>query len=262
MTVKDIINNNKDIPRNKLNMLISYFFPQEKEELTDEDTKFILNKIEELRASKPIQYVIGNVDFYGNIINVNENVLIPRFETEGLIEELITLLKQRFTKKIDILDIGTGSGCIAITLKKKIDCNMDAVDISSSALSVAKENALENDVKINFFESDMLSNVTKKFDCIVSNPPYISYDEEIEDKVKNNEPNIALYASENGLFYYKEILKNAKKHLNEKSIIAFEIGFKQGKELTDIAKSYFPNANIILKKDLSLKDRYLFIINE
>ena len=218
--------------------------------------------LEKLNKGIPVQYIVGNVDFYGNILKVNENVLIPRFETEQLVEKTIDYINEFFDKKVDIVDIGTGSGCIAITLKKNIDCNMDAVDISKDALTVAEENAKNLDAYISFYESDLLSNLNKKYDVIVSNPPYISYDEKIDDIVKENEPHIALYASNNGLKCYEEILENASNYLNKRSLIAFEIGYKQGNEIKKLAKKYFPNAKIKLEKDLQDKDRFVFIFNE
>ena len=219
--------------------------------------------LEQLNKGIPVQYIVGNVDFYGNIIEVNENVLIPRFETEELVSKLIDYIHEYFDKKIDIVDIGTGSGCIALTLKKQLDCNMTAVDISAKALEVSKKNAINNDVDIDFIEGDMLTPLTKKYDCIVSNPPYISYDEEIMDVVKNNEPHIALYADNDGLYYYEEILKNAKEYLNKKSIIAFEIGYTQGKRIKELKDKYLPNAIFKLERDMQGKDRFVFIfINE
>lgn len=218
--------------------------------------------LEKLKQNIPVQYIVGNVNFYGNIINVNENVLIPRFETELLTEKTINYCKKILDKKIKVLDIGCGSGAISIALKKNLNCVVDATDISLKALDVAKENAKLNHVDINFYQSDMLKNVDKKFDLIISNPPYISYDEEVEDIVKNNEPNIALYADDNGLKFYKEILKNATKNLNFPSIIAFEIGATQSEEITHIAKKYFPNSKIFTEKDYTKRDRFLFVINE
>jgi arabinogalactan oligomer/maltooligosaccharide transport system permease protein len=130
---------------------------------------------------------VGDVDFYGNIIKVDKRVLIPRFETEGLVEIALSYLTNT---NIDVVDLGTGSGCIPITLKKKLpNINIDAVDISKDALTLAKENAELNNVNINFIEGDMLKPLNKKYDCIISNPPYIPYDEEVMDIVKNNEPN-------------------------------------------------------------------------
>ena len=145
--------------------------------------------LKRLENGEPVQYIVGDVDFYGNTIKVDKRVLIPRFETEGLVEIALSYLKDGDS----IIDLGTGSGCIAITLKKKLpNSNIDAVDISNDALTLAKDNAKLNNVDINFYQGDMLC-TNKKYDCIISNPPYIPYDEEVMDIVKNNEPNNALY---------------------------------------------------------------------
>ena len=218
--------------------------------------------IKKLESGVPVQYIVGHVDFYGNILKVNENVLIPRFETELLVEKTIKYIKQYFNKKVSIVDLGTGSGCIAITLKKELECEVDAVDISIDALNVARDNAKENNISINFILGDMLNNLDKKYDVIISNPPYIRYDEEIMDIVKNNEPNIALYAEDNGLYFYKDIIKNAKKNLKRKSIIAFEIGMEQGNVIKEYAHMYFPKSKILIEKDYNDRDRFIFIINE
>ena len=138
---------------------------------------------------------------------------------------------------------------------------MDAVDISNDALIVAKNNAKLNNVDINFYLGDIVSPLNKKYDLIISNPPYISYEEEIMDLVKNNEPHSALYADDNGLYFYKEILSNAHNYLKEKSLIAFEIGYMQGNDIVNIAKKYFPNSLIKLEQDLQNKDRFIFIFN-
>ena len=190
---------------------------------------------------------------------VNENVLIPRFETELLVEKVIHYIEKYFDKKIDILDIGTGSGCIAITLKKEVNANIDAIDISEEALEVAKENAKLNDVDIYFTQGDLFSNISKKYDVIISNPPYLSKDEEVMDIVKNNEPHIALYADNNGLKIYERIFRDVKNYINRRSIIAFEIGYTQEKELEKLCKKTFPQDKYIFEKDLSGKTRYLFI---
>ena len=222
----------------------------------------IENALMELKKGRPVQYIVGSTSFYGNLIKVNENVLIPRFETEELVEKTINYIRKIFDSKISILDIGTGSGCIAITLKKEIDCEVDAADISDKALEVAKENAKINNVDIRFINSNLFDNIDRKYDVIISNPPYIAYDEKIMDIVKNNEPHLALYADNNGLYFYEEIIKDAKKYLNKKSIIAFEIGYLQGEKIKNIALNYFPNSEIIISKDLSNKDRFVFIINK
>lgn len=217
--------------------------------------------IELLNKGIPVQYIVGNVDFYGYNFKVNENVLIPRFETEELVEKTIKYINKYLDKKVDILDLGTGSGCIAITLKKELDCNVDAVDISPKALEIAKLNAKNNNVDITFYQGDMLNPINKKYDVIISNPPYIAYNEEIMEIVKNNEPHTALYAEDNGLKYYKDIISNANKYLKEKSIIAFEIGEKQGKLILEYAKNYFKDSIITVEKDMQNRDRFVFIIN-
>ena len=215
----------------------------------------IEDAIKRLDKGEPVQYIVGDVDFYGNTIKVDKRVLIPRFETEGLCE----LAKEYLKDSIDCIDLGTGSGCIAITLKKmNINVNMDAVDISSDSLNLARENAAINDVEINFIQNDMLNNINKKYDLIISNPPYIRYDEEIMDIVKNNEPNIALYADNEGLYFYEEILKNAKKNLKEEYVILFEMGYDQGDKIKSIAHKYL-DCNVEIKKDLQGFDRYVII---
>ena len=214
-----------------------------------------------LEKGIPVQYIVGNVNFYGNTINVNENVLIPRFETELLVEKTIKLINKYFDKKIDILDIGTGSGCIAITLNKEISSNVDAVDISEAALKVARENNKINNTNVNFYHSDVFSNVNNKYDVIISNPPYIAYEEEIMDIVYNNEPHIALFADNNGFYFYDKILKECKKNLNDKFLIAFEIGDKQGLLIEKIANEYLTDVVVVIEKDYSDRDRFVFIGN-
>ncbi len=212
--------------------------------------------IKKLNQGIPVQYIIGNVDFYNSIIEVNENVLIPRFETEELVDRTIKRLKNKTNLKI--ADLGTGSGCIAISLAKNLNCKIDAVDISLKALEVAKKNAINNNVNINFYQGDMLKPLKDKYDCIISNPPYIAYNEEIMDIVKNNEPHIALYANNDGLEFYESIIKNCHNYLNKNALIAFEIGYKQGKKIKELALNYL-NCKVTIEKDLSDKERYVFI---
>ena len=216
--------------------------------------------LKELKEGKPVQYIVGNVDFYDVNLLVNENVLIPRFETETLVEKTINYAKE-LTEPLDILDIGTGSGAIAITLAKHLSCHVLATDISKEALEIAKINSKRNNVQIEFKQSDILKNVQGKFDIIISNPPYMAKDEVIDDLVKDNEPHLALYAEEDGLYFYRNILENVKPFLKEKSLIAFEIGMTQSAAITKIAQNYLPHAKIITEKDLTGKDRYIFIFN-
>ena len=219
--------------------------------------------LQRLENGEPPQYIVGDVNFYGNTIKVNKNVLIPRRETEELVEKTLDLINKTFTKDISILDIGTGSGCIPITIKKILrNAKVDAIDISNEALEVAVDNSRLNNTNINFFQSDIFSNVKDKYDVIISNPPYIRKDEAIMDIVKNNEPHIALYAEDNGLYFYKQILKEANYYLNKESIIAFEIGEEQAEDIINIAKEYFPNSLIYKEQDLTRLDRFIFVINK
>lgn len=230
-----------------------------KKYLKDKDME---TAIKELESGIPVQYIVGNVDFYVNTFKVNKNTLIPRFETELLVEKTIKYINKYFNNEIKILDIGTGSGCIAITLNKLLDNSMvTAVDISKDALDVARENNKINNTDVNFIESDVFSNINDKYDVIISNPPYISYDEDIMDVVYNNEPHMALYADDNGLYFYDKILRECRKYLNDRFLIAFEIGYKQGNDILNIINKYFDNVNISLEKDYSGRDRFIFIWN-
>lgn len=218
--------------------------------------------IKELESGIPVQYIVGNVDFYGYTFKVNKNTLIPRFETELLVEKTIKYINKYFNNEIKILDIGTGSGCIAITLNKLLDnSRVTAVDISKNALDVARENNKINNTDVNFIESDVFSNINDKYDVIISNPPYISYDEDIMDVVYNNEPHMALYADDNGLYFYDKILRECRKYLNDRFLIAFEIGYKQGNDIINIINKYFDNVNISLEKDYNGRDRFIFVWN-
>ena len=222
----------------------------------------ITDAIKRLEEGEPVQYIVGNVDFYGYELNVNKNVLIPRRETEELVEEVIKRSKN-FDSPV-IIDVGTGSGAIAIALSKELNCHVYASDISSDALGVAKENAEKTNSNITLYQGNMLEPYIKndiKVDIIVSNPPYIKENEEIEDVVKNNEPSIALYAKNNGLEYYESIFKNASKILKDKYLIALEIGQTQGEDVKKIALTYLNNVKVEIKKDLSLKNRMVFVYN-
>lgn len=214
-----------------------------------------------LLKGEAVQYIIGNVDFYGYEFKVNSNTLIPRFETELLVEKSVNYINNFFEDRVSILDIGTGSGCIAIALNKLVNSMVTAVDISNDALDVAKENNVINNTDVNFIVSDVFSNVNDKYDVIISNPPYISYDEDIMDVVYNNEPHMALYADDNGLYFYDKILRECRKYLNDRFLIAFEIGYKQGNDILNIINKYFDNVNISLEKDYSGRDRFIFIWN-
>jgi len=218
--------------------------------------------LEKLQTGYPVQYIIGNVEFYGNIINVDENVLIPRFETEYLVEDVIKYINEYGFIKPSVLDIGTGSGCIAIAIKRNIECDVTALDISQKALKIAAENAQKNNVVITFFNIDINDyTLNDRFDVIISNPPYVPYNSSVDEKIKY-EPEMAIYADDNGLYFYKVILEKSQNMLKYPGIIAFEIGNNQAEEIVNLAKGYYPNAKIIAKKDLNHFDRYIYIIND
>ena len=232
-----------------------------KKYMNPEDLEEGLKKLDD---GEPVQYIVGHVDFYGNHILVNNKVLIPRFETEQLIEKVSKLVSAKFgNRKIRILDIGTGSGCIAITLKKLFkDAIVDAIDISEDALEVAKENAKLNEVDVNFIQSDLFDNIENKYDVIISNPPYISSDEEIMTVVYKNEPHIALYASNRGLAIYEIIIRDVKDYLNSDFVIAFEIGETQGEEIKRYLDNSLNNIKVNIEKDYQKLDRFIIVENE
>lgn len=235
-----------------------------KRTLTDLDIKLLKEKypnnfeeqIEKVKNGFPIQYLIGNVDFLNVTINVNEHVLIPRFETEYLVEKVLKKVESYKDEKLNLLDICTGSGCIAIAMTKNTNFNCYGIDISEYALNVALENAKNNNVNVQYEQFDILNdNLSNDYDIIISNPPYISKEENV-DKSVLYEPQIALYAEEKGLIFYKKILEQIKK---QPKLIAFEIGETQGNDVYNLVSKKFPNAKITLEQDLSGKDRYIFI---
>lgn len=233
-------------------------------EVDSDIEKLYKSSLEALKENKPIQYVIGNVNFYGLKFIVNKNVLIPRFETEELVEQVVEYTKDLNKDKIKILDLGCGSGAIGLTLKSILkDSEVTLTDISKEALEVAKLNANNLNLDVTFIESDWFSNVKlEQYDIIVSNPPYIRTDEEIEEIVKNNEPSLALYGGVDGLDCYRKILANIKLYLNNKFLIAFEIGESQEEEIYDIVNKYLKDIEITCKKDLYGRNRMIFVRNK
>ena len=227
-------------------------------EISDVQLNAIIEITDRRKKHEPLQYILGETEFYGYKIKVSNSVLIPRPETELLVERIIN-----DEKKINsILDIGTGSGAIVIALAKNMDyMKIDAVDISESALKIAQQNADLNDIEINFFQSDIFENVIGKYDIIISNPPYISQKEyeQLPKEIKDHEPKSALQAKNDGLFFYEKILRNAKEHLTESGKIYFEIGYDQAEKITEIAKEN-EFSNIQVFKDLNGFDRIMRII--
>lgn len=230
------------------------------EEVPEEKVELLKKEIKALEENIPLQYVLGHINFYGNDFYIDERVLIPRFETEELVENTIKYINKYFPEPVDIIDLGTGSGVIGLTLEKKVSTkSVDLIDISKEALEVTHINCEKLSSKANIIESDMFSSVEKKYDVIISNPPYIKTEEEIESIVKENEPHIALYAGPNGLDCYQKILENIKYHMKERCLIAFEIGYTQKEDLKQLISKYLPTSKVEVKKDLSGKDRMIFI---
>lgn len=215
-----------------------------------------------LEKDYPVQYIIGYVDFYGLKINVNEFTLIPRYETEYLIELTLKEIKKMNLANPKILDLCTGSGAIGLTLKSLLPSSeVTLSDISKDALMVANKNKNELNLDVNIIESDLFKNISGKFDIIISNPPYVMTNETLPKDVLY-EPHLALYSGPKGIDHIEEIFKNIKSHLNNKYLIALEINEKSEPDITNLIKTYFEkNINYKFMKDLAGKTRYLFITN-
>lgn len=215
-----------------------------------------------LEKDYPVQYIIGYVDFYGLKINVNEFTLIPRYETEYLIELTLKEIKKLNLANPKILDLCTGSGAIGLTLKSLLPSSeVTLSDISKDALMVANKNKNELNLDVNIIESDLFKNIPGKFDVIISNPPYVMTNEPLPKDVLY-EPHLALYSGPKGIDHIEEIFKNIKSHLNNKYLIALEINEKSETDIINLIKTYFEkNINYKFMKDLAGKTRYLFITN-
>lgn len=226
------------------------------------EEKILIDDLNEyLYEEVPPQYVIGYTYFYGRKFFVNSDVLIPRYDTEVVVEKTLEIIDNK-KAKLKVLDVGTGSGCIAITLQKECPkLIVDAVDISLDALEVASKNAHINNVKVNFYQSDLLSKVTGKFDILISNPPYISETDEVDNIVSTKEPSIALFAEDDGMIYYKKILEESSRILKNKNKIIFEIAYNKKDKIISLVKKYYPNALIKIEKDLAGNDRVAIIEN-
>ena len=221
----------------------------------------VIAKIDE---GYPIAYLIGDVSFYGYPFKVHENVLIPRFETETLIEKTIKLIKSLNLENSNLIDLGTGSGVIAITLKKEISSlNITAIDKSKEALKVAIENSKLNNVNVDFQNQDIFNyELPENISIVISNHHYIEEDSNYNQNVLY-EPKEAIFVSNiNPLIYYEQILKIAKKQITKKHLIAFEIDEDHKEDMHKLCKKYFPSDNIVIEKDLAGKTRYAFIYSE
>jgi release factor glutamine methyltransferase len=228
--------------------------------LSDTKLEFLSDALARLKKQEPVQYILGKTEFYGLPFKVTPDTLIPRPETEELVDWISSEIdKESLTKEINILDIGTGTGCIAISLAKNLaNVNVFAMDVSEKALKVAQYNAKKNKVTIEFLEKDVLQleKLSTQFDIIVSNPPYVRILEknEINPNVLENEPHLALFVEDdNPLIFYQKIAELAKNHLTETGKLFFEINQYLGKETKDMLTAF--GFNTELRKDIFGNDR-------
>lgn len=241
------------------NLSFTKFVLKMQAEATADDIELLKEILYQLLVHRPAQYIIGSAEFHGHSFKVDERVLIPRPETEELVD---LILSENPNTNIKVLDIGTGSGAIALSLAIDRDnWQVTASDISSNALELAQENAEVIDVAIDFVQSDCFQEITGKYDIIVSNPPYISETdrEEVGLNVLTSEPHLALFAVEDGYAVYRKIAENAQKHLTEKGKIYLEIGYKQGKYVKKLFESAFPKMRIRVLQDQFGKDRMVVV---
>lgn len=259
MKIKDILE--KD--NNDLVIALTYLLNTKKNLLFLNKEKILDKKIEDeilkiqdkINKGYPLQYAIGKWNFYGLDLLVDKRALIPRYETEILVDLII----KDANNNIKILDIGTGSGAISLALSKNLkDSKILGVDISKDAINLANENKIKLNINnVEFKESDIFSNIKEKFDIIVSNPPYINKEDfDSLDKKLYYEPKNALYGGEDGLYFYKEIIKNAKNFLNKNGKIYLEIGYNQKESIINLLKEY-GYKNIKAYKDFNDFDRII-----
>lgn len=235
------------------------FVLQQRSQPTINDEVLLNSLYDQLSAHIPYQYIIGKAEFGELILTVDKRVLIPRPETEELVA---LILSENPSKELSILDIGTGSGAIALSLKHQRPMwQITASDVSSDALDVAEENAVQNKLDVTFVQSDVFENITGRYDIIVSNPPYIAYDDkdEVGLNVLSSEPHLALFADEDGYQIYRRIMEDVSSYLTPKGKLYFEIGYKQGEIMKQLTQTYFPNKRVRVIVDSFGKDRMVVI---
>ena len=245
--------------RSLKNLSFTDFIFALQEEVTDENYKFVENIFIKLASHIPAQYIIGHADFFGMQLKVDERVLIPRPETEELVDLILT---ENPEKNLKVLDIGTGSGAIALALaKNRPDWSVTAADISQDALDLSLENANAQNLNLSFIKSDCFSEISSKYDIIVSNPPYISRADEVEVglNVLHSEPHLALFADEDGLAIYRRIAEDSKDYLNDGGKIYLEIGYKQGQNVPALFMENLPEKRVRTLKDQFGQDRMVVI---
>ena len=245
--------------RSLKNLSFTDFIFTLQKEVTEEEKQFVEEIYTKLAAHIPAQYIIGSAEFFGMQLKVDERVLIPRPETEELVE---VILSENPKDNLKVLDIGTGSGAIALALaKNRPDWSVTAADISQDALNLAMENAKAQYLNLSFIKSDCFSEISAKYDIIVSNPPYISREdqEEVGLNVLHSEPHLALFADEDGLAIYRRIAEDSKDYLNDGGKIYLEIGYKQGQSVPALFTENFPEKRVRTLKDQFGQDRMVVI---
>ena len=245
--------------RSLKNLSFTDFIFALQQEVTEEEKQFVEEIYKKLAAHIPAQYIIGHAEFFGMQLKVDERVLIPRPETEELVE---LILAENLKDNLKVLDIGTGSGAIALVLaKNRPDWSVTAADISQDALELATENANVQNLNLSFIKSDCFSKISSKYDIIVSNPPYISREdqEEVGLNVLHSEPHLALFADEDGLAIYRRIAESSKDYLNDGGKIYLEIGYKQGQSVPTLFTENFPEKRVRTLKDQFGQDRMVVI---
>lgn len=245
--------------RSLKNLSFTDFIFTLQQEVTTEEEVFVKGIFQQLAAHKPAQYIIGQADFYGMQLKVDERVLIPRPETEELVE---LILAENPEMNLSVLDIGTGSGAIALALaKNRPNWSVTAADISQDALDLANENAKNQNLQIFLKKSDCFTEISEKYDIIVSNPPYISREDESEVglNVLNSEPHLALFADEDGLAIYRRIAEDAKDYLKDGGKIYLEIGYKQGQSVPELFRKHLPEKRVRTLKDQFGQDRMVVV---
>ena len=248
--------------RSLKNLTFTDFVFALQQEVTEEEKQFVGEIYQQLVAHKPAQYIIGHADFFGMQLTVDERVLIPRPETEELVE---LILAENHEENLSVLDIGTGSGAIALALSKnRPDWSVTAADISQEALELASENAKNQNLQIFFKKSDCFTEISEKYDIIVSNPPYISREDasEVGLNVLHSEPHLALFADEDGLAIYRKMAEDAKDYLKDGGKIYLEIGYKQGQSVPELFRKHFPEKRVRTLKDQFGQDRMVVVDDE
>ena len=218
-----------------------------------------------IKEDVPLSHLVGFEYFYDRKYKVTKDVLSPRMETEELMYKVIEYVKASNKNKFKILDLCTGSGIIAITLKKELEqvsVDVIASDISEEAIEVAKENAQSHDATIKFIKSDIFNNIDNKFDIIVSNPPYIDRKDEVtmQDNVLKYDPHLALFAEEEGMYFYRKIIEQANDYLNENGVMFFEIGYDQKDKIIKLADMNGFSAEVY--RDINGRDRMAFLVRK